>query len=188
MDRIAVFIDGGYLDYVVSNELGGLRFDYGDLVRWMCGNVELLRAHYYHCLPWQSARPTKEESARLSRRQKLFTALKALPHFEVRLGRLEYRGKNQDGQPIFKQKQVDILMGIDLVLLASKQRISHAALFTGDSDFLPAIEVAKREGVIINLFHGGKPHAELVAQADAHWELTRGVADSWPSVQAAATQ
>lgn len=41
MDKVGVFIDGGYLDYVVRTELQGIRFDYMDLVSWMCQGVEL---------------------------------------------------------------------------------------------------------------------------------------------------
>ena len=43
-------------------------------------------------------------------------------------------------------------MGVDLVLLAAKHQISDAAILAGDSDFLPAIDAAKPEGVVIHLF------------------------------------
>jgi uncharacterized LabA/DUF88 family protein len=69
---------------------------------------------------------------------------------------LAFRGLDADGNPIYAQKRVDIMLGVDLVLLAAKSRIHKAALFTGDSDFIPAIKAAKNEGVNIHLFHGNR--------------------------------
>ncbi len=65
-------------------------------------------------------------------------------------------------------------MGVDLVLFFAKQRITHASIFAGDSDFLPAITIAKNEGVQITLFHGIKhpPHDDLWQCADERVRLT----------------
>lgn len=49
----AVFIDGGYIDKVLQFEHAGVRIDYSKLVRQMVQPDELLRAYYYHCLPYQ---------------------------------------------------------------------------------------------------------------------------------------
>jgi len=94
--------------------------------------------------------------------------------FEVRLGELAFRGVDKDGQPIFEQKRVDILLGVDLVLLAAKQQITKAILVAGDSDFLPAVEVAKKEGVLIHLYHGVKnnPHRDLWEKCDERTAIT----------------
>jgi uncharacterized LabA/DUF88 family protein len=34
-------------------------------------------------------------------------------------------------------------------------------MLAGDSDFLPAIEIAKAEGVVLHLYHGATPHNDL---------------------------
>ena len=66
-ERVAVFIDGGYLDHVLR-DLGLFgRIDYRAFADALRGNGELLRAYYYHCLPWQSPQPTPEESQRFAR-------------------------------------------------------------------------------------------------------------------------
>jgi hypothetical protein len=65
-----------------------------------------------------------------------------------------------------EQKRVDILLGVDLVQLATKHQISDAMVVAGDSDFLPAIEVAKQEGVVVHLFHGASLHNELLTRCD----------------------
>jgi len=94
----------------------------------------------------------------------------------VREGKLAFRGLDKDsGQPIFEQKRVDIKLAVDLVLLATKRQITRAAIVTGDSDFLPAIQAAKNEGVLIHLFHGGgdnRPHRDLWDTADSRTEIT----------------
>ena len=96
----------------------------------------------------------------------------------MRLGVLEFRGKNDRGEPLFQQKRVDILMGVDLVLLSAKHQITDAAILAGDSDFLPAIGVAKPEGVVVHLFHGHNPHHDLVAGCDERTRISKEFIDS----------
>lgn len=163
-DKIAVFIDGAYLDKVLQEEFASPRIDYRKLAAWMTQGITLFRCYYYHCLPYQDNPPTEDQAGRYNRKAAFFNRLGQLPGFEVRLGKLEFRGHRQDGGPIFIQKRVDILLGVDLVLMAAKQRITHATIFTGDSDFLPAITAAKAEGVIMTLCHGTVLTVEAIRQ------------------------
>ena len=96
----------------------------------------------------------------------------------MRLGRLEYRGNRADGAPIFEQKRVDILLGVDIAQLSAKGQIQQAVLVAGDSDFIPAIEVAKNEGVLVTLYHGSRPHADLRRQADERYRIDQPLIDS----------
>jgi uncharacterized LabA/DUF88 family protein len=175
MSRAAIFIDGGYLDRILKDEFNSAKVDYAKLTCKIAGSIDLLRAYYYHCLPYQGNPPTLEERERFSKTQRFFEALEKLPRFEVRLGKLEYRGRDEQGEPILKQKRVDLLMGIDLVRLATKQQITHAFLIAGDSDLLPAVEVAKSEGVLIHLWHGRvhRPHNDLWRIADERTAFTQ---------------
>lgn len=179
MDKVGIFIDGAYLDKILQDEFGSPKLDYEKLAEWLCFGIPPFRTYYYHCLPYQSNPPTHEERERFSKRQKFYNTLAKLPRYEVRYGQLEYRGKKSDGTPIFVQKRVDILLGVDLVLLAVKQRITHATILAGDSDFLPAITVAKNEGVLITLCHGNihPPHDDLWQSADVRVPITREVID-----------
>ena len=172
----AVFFDGGYLDKVLQHDYDDPRIDFQSLAHTMCDPDELLRAYYYHCLPYQSSTPTQEERQRYSRMHRFTTALSHLPRFEVRLGKLAYRGEDHQGRPIFQQKQVDCMVGVDMALLASKGRISSIAVFTGDSDLIPAVEAVKNEGVLVTLWHGNstqtRPSRELFELVDERRELT----------------
>ncbi len=147
-------------------------------VNRMAGGREILRSYFYDCEPYQSNPPTSEENTRFGKAQRFHHALDQIPRFQVRLGKLEFRGIDRQGNRIFHQKRVDIQMGVDLVLLAAKNLISDAAILAGDSDFLPAIEAAKPEGVVIHLFHGERPHTDLVAKCDERTKIDQSFIDS----------
>ncbi len=177
-DRVAVFIDGAYLDYVLRDEFNNTQIDYQALSREVVGDSDILRTYYYHCPPYQGNPPTEEERDRYSRQRSFFTALERLPRYTVRLGRLEFRGNDQSGRPRFEQKRVDILLGVDLVLLSAKQSISEAILVAGDSDFIPAVTIAKSEGILVKLYHGARPHADLRQEADERIQITQSLVDT----------
>lgn len=174
MSRAAIFIDGAYLDYTLRDEFNLARIDYRLFSERLSAGLDLLRTYYYHCLPYQSDPPTVEESERFAQRQRFYDALARLPRYQVRLGKLAFRGISQDGTRIFQQKRVDILLGVDLVVLSAKRQITDAILVAGDSDFLPAVTCAKDEGVIIHLVHGTRhpPHRELWDAADERTRLS----------------
>lgn len=81
--------------------------------------------------------------------------------------------------PILEQKQVDILPAIDLLRLSYRSAITQAILVTGDSDFIPAIKIAKDEGVQVLLAHGSKPHLSLLNEVDQSipfdWRLIKSI-------------
>jgi uncharacterized LabA/DUF88 family protein len=49
------------------------------------------------------------------------------------------------------QKGVDIKFGIDIASLAYKRLVEKIVLITGDSDFVPAAKLARREGLDVVL-------------------------------------
>jgi len=165
-DRVAIFIDGAYLEYVLKDDFGMPRISFEQLSASMAGDGSILRTYYYHCPPYQGNPPTTEEKQRYDARRRFYTSLDRLPRFTVRLGRLEFRGTGADGKPRFEQKRVDILLGVDLVQLAAKGKIDQAILLAGDSDFIPAVIAAKSEGVLVRLFHGASVHSDLWQEVD----------------------
>lgn len=181
MSRVAIFIDGGYVDRVLRDEFGGMRIDYGALSQELVSRVDssanILRTHYYHCLPYQSDPPTEEESNRFAAKQRFFEAIGRLPRFDVQLGRLARRGLNRSGQYFFEQKMVDVLLSIELVRLSTKGQVNDVILVAGDADFVPALEMAKTEGVSIWLLHGRRPHSDLWNTADERIQITQAFLD-----------
>lgn len=161
MARLAIFIDGGYIKSLAEKEFK-IWVDYEkfplEIQSVVAAKtpepVDLLRTHYYDCLPYQSSPPTDEESRRFAKTRGFYDYLGRLPRFTVRDGRLKFRGLDANGEPIFQQKRVDLMLGLDFALLSGKHQITHAAIVAGDSDLLPALEVAKQEGISVWLFHG----------------------------------
>ena len=68
---------------------------------------------------------------------------------------------------------VDVLLSIDLVRLSARGQITDIALAAGDSDFVPAVEVAKNEGVSVWLYHGNRPHNALWDAVDERIKITQ---------------
>ena len=176
-DRVALFVDGAYIQRVLVDEFDRTVIDFSKLSAGMAGDAEILRTYYYNSLPYQSRPPSQRERERFDNARRFYHSLALLPRFEVRLGRLELRGQRPDGSPIFEQKRVDIMLGVDLVQHAAKGHIQQAILLARDSDFIPAIAVAKAEGVLVRLFHGGSCHNDLLREVDERVRLDRAFID-----------
>jgi uncharacterized LabA/DUF88 family protein len=71
------------------------------------------------------------------------SALKKLSSLEVQFCDLQ----EKDFYPDVKQKGVDMKIGIDIASLAYKRLVDRIVLIAGDSDFVPASKLARREGI-----------------------------------------
>jgi uncharacterized LabA/DUF88 family protein len=69
-----------------------------------------------------------------------------------------------DLKPNFDQKEVDIKIGLDVAWLATKHIVDKIVLITGDTDLVPAMKFARREGVqvvIVNIKNGPRDYLSL---------------------------
>ena len=55
--------------------------------------------------------------------------------------------KAEDFTLSIEQKGVDMKLGIDISSLAYKKQVDQIILISGDSDFVPAAKLARREGI-----------------------------------------
>ena len=55
--------------------------------------------------------------------------------------------KDEDFNPNLRQKGVDIRIGLDIATITLKKQANIIVLVSGDSDFVPAARLARREGV-----------------------------------------
>ena len=79
MEKVACFIDAGYLDNVAKNFLDvdarPVKFNYQKIVDVMRNGRSLLRTYYYTCPVFLSNPPTQDERNRQSRQNSFFNRL-----------------------------------------------------------------------------------------------------------------
>ncbi|MCB9948264.1 MAG: NYN domain-containing protein [Rhodospirillaceae bacterium] len=137
----------------------------------------LYRCFYYDARPWtkRGHLPVSKRSIDYAKsgqaqfRLALFDHLRRRPAFVVRLGevrrerawilREDAQGDllagrrsaieltDADFAPGFRQKAVDMRIGIDTASIALKKQADTIILVAGDVDFVPAAKLARREGV-----------------------------------------
>jgi uncharacterized LabA/DUF88 family protein len=59
--------------------------------------------------------------------------------------------QDDDFIPRVKQKGIDIKMGLDIASLVHKRQIDVLVVIAGDNDFVPAVKLARNEGMIVVL-------------------------------------
>ncbi len=75
--------------------------------------------------------------------------IKVKDYISLRRGKLEFRGYDNQGKPIFTQKQVDMLIGLDIAHLSYLRLVDRIILFSLDTDLIPAIKTARINGIQI---------------------------------------
>lgn len=106
--------------------------------------------------------------------EKLFKSIKETPHFALRLGWTLWKNnewilnydkfkdlidkkisidalKEEDVKPRIEQKAVDMKIGLDIALIAIKRLADLLIIITGDADIVPALKLARREGMQVGL-------------------------------------
>ena len=109
-------------------------------------------------------RETTDRATHLKKRG----ALKKLCRKEIGLDDLE----EDDISPTFKQKGVDMRIGLDIASIAFKKQADRIVLVSGDSDFVPAAKLARREGIEFVL---DPMWASIRADLNEHIDLLRSV-------------
>ena len=114
----------------------------------------------------------------------LLSELGRLPHVSVRRGDLAFRGWRvrqeklsqhgtvitvcaRDLEPDVHQKGVDMRIGLDIAALTMKAHANVIVLVTADSDFVPAMKFARREGAQLYLVtFGHSVRADMLEHYD----------------------
>lgn len=72
------------------------------------------------------------------------------------------------------QKGVDMRLGLDVASMAFKRQVDQIMLVAGDADFVPAVKLARREGIDVVLDPmGGTPAKDLIANVDGVYDAPR---------------
>jgi uncharacterized LabA/DUF88 family protein len=161
---------------------------------------KLFRYYYYDAFPFEKpiSNPidgsridlANTEIARLNK--SLIESLELKPYFAVRKGTLTCHGWKlgrealrgffkrtktdivpRDVVPDLEQKGVDLKIGLDIAWIASRRIVDAVLLITGDSDLVPAMKFARKEGIKVYLNPLGhsirrelKVHSDLIIEAE----------------------
>lgn len=176
-DKVAVLLDGGFVVKRLQELIGVGSPTASDVLKFAhkCayGDEQLFRVYYYDCYPFgrKLTNPLNKQVTdygntpqNLARTQFLddlaVSNHVALRRGELKCGGWRIRKKSQfslikrgravvdsDLEPDFRQKRVDMKIGLDVAWLSSKHIVDTIILVSADTDFVPAMKFARREGV-----------------------------------------
>jgi uncharacterized protein (TIGR00288 family) len=193
----ALLLDAGFLRYKLRPPVDAAAIS--SFASWVSAlpcleRMRLHRIYFYDSKPLETSERKPlgggtidfGSTATAARNKSLQSSLMREPFFALRFGELHLEGwrlrqrvlrksgavvqiSADDLEPNIRQKGVDMRIGLDIASLTLKKHAQVIVLVTADSDFVPAMKFARREGaqlVLITLGHGIrdglKEHADLV--------------------------
>jgi uncharacterized LabA/DUF88 family protein len=187
MSRVAILIDGGHLRVLARQAKKKHEPDYVEKVAHAClvAGEQLLRILYYDCAPYNGEveLPVSQTKKSLTKPDTWLLNLAKKDLFAVRKGVLKFRGwkpkklpvpptplSDDDFEPSFEQKGVDMRIGLDVAAFCANQAVDRIILITNDTDCVPAMKYARIAGLQIVLIRmpNGKAASELLYHSDYH--------------------
>ncbi|MGE0740757.1 MAG: NYN domain-containing protein [Hyphomonadaceae bacterium] len=147
-ERIALFIHGANL-YSAAKALA-FDIDYRKLLDEFKKSGRVIRAYYYTALVEdQEFSPIRPLVDWLDYNGYTLVTKPAKEYTDANTGRRRYKG------------DMDVELTVDL--LQAAEFVDHAFLFSGDGDFLPAIEAVQRKGVRVSVVSTIKSSPPMVS-------------------------
>lgn len=179
MKKIAIIIDGGFIRKTFQKFFRTSEVPTVNQVIKLSEDIikkpeeELFRIYYYDCLPFEKPlrKPVSKskwrDNALVNTGKRYMDTLAIKDKIAFRSGELKFGGwvldnkkindiiakkrnpVDDDFRPLFKQKRVDIKIGLDIAWLSVRRIVDRIILIAGDSDFVPAMKFARIEGIQI---------------------------------------
>ena len=177
MEKIAFIIDGGfftkrykdiYRKHPTADDIESYVMKiFSQIKKSKEYPIEIYRIFYYDCSPLNNLEkvankysPMNEDDFdKLCRSfkkkchdiRKFHNEMKIKDFFALRMGELIFHGWNQEKnrywKPKLRQKGVDMKMGLDIASMTTKKLCTKLVLISGDRDMIPAMKMARKEGV-----------------------------------------
>ncbi|KXV75068.1 hypothetical protein AD953_09060 [Acetobacter malorum] len=188
--KTIILIDGGHLRVLSKQVRKNYNPDFIEKAAMGCINEDedLIRALYYDC-------PQYSGKVRLpvSGDEKIFEAdnnwlrqIGKKDYFAVRQGVLKFRGfkpratpvspqelTDDDFQPIFEQKGVDMRIGLDIANYSDQKAVDRFIIITADTDCIPAFKHARKAGIQVVL--AKFPNSRFAREIGQHTDFIRDV-------------
>lgn len=144
LERVMIFIDGGYLRKLCRDHCGHDRIDFtklANVLQRMYSTIpgypfrlNLVRIYYYDAI-------VDAKEPEYATQRDYFESVSGLMWYTVGLGELVKSSKEEH-----RQKGVDILMAVDALTKAYQNHYDAGMFLMGDGDFTPLIEAVKNAG------------------------------------------
>jgi len=203
IETVAFILDGDFTRRVV-HDLVGSHPTPAQIEKFcrsaVTADERIKGAAYYDCPPLDETRPLPVTGAPYSFKDqptywKAFRFQEALlknNFFSYRLGKLLFDGwrmkraatrdlkagprplSDTDFEPILVQKQVDMMIGLDIAKLSNTRFVDRLILITSDSDLIPAIRLARANGTKVTIITGNRKIVKkrLIKTCDEHRDVS----------------
>jgi uncharacterized LabA/DUF88 family protein len=179
MDRVCIFIDGSNFYHALKDAGLSVSVDLGKLGTKLTGSDRRHLHTYYYNTPL--VRPRRDDAQydakdqRCRSQQRFFNALRFIPNLTFKPGRFQ---RLPNGGQV--EKGVDVMLAIDMLTLAFKDRYDVAILISSDADYKHAIEVVKFEtGKTVELHQvEGSRAYDLITVASIYKPITADIINS----------
>jgi uncharacterized LabA/DUF88 family protein len=171
------FIDGNYVREALNAAMRTVFDVPGDIAPEAIASSDAFRSYFYDCKDEQKKdKETEAEfKARLEAQDATFARMHSRPGLHLRLGTVK-------GQRRREQKEVDILLAVDMLTHGFNRSMTHAVLIAGDLDFRPVVEALVRSGIFVEVWYEQRSVAkELPGAADFGKTLSWDHLYSWNS-------
>jgi uncharacterized LabA/DUF88 family protein len=202
MKKTAVLLDLGFVLQKLRDLLGRYptAIEIHEFAhRAISADEELFRIYCYHCPPYDGTETHPMTRAAINfaatpihrAMTQFIKDLKLTDNVAFRSGEMSFDGwlikkqaardiirtgralRPDDFAPDLNQKGIDVKIGLDVAWLASKNIVERIILVAADSDFIPAMKFARREGVQVVLVTLG--HAQTKRELKEHADELRTV-------------
>jgi uncharacterized LabA/DUF88 family protein len=176
MEQITyVFIDGNYVRKALDRAMMEVFGVAGDLAPEAIGPSDAFRSYFYDCLDdlKKGSESDAEFNARVEAQAETFSRMHSRKGLHLRLGTLK-GGRRRE------QKEVDILLAVDMLTHGLNRNMTRAVLVSGDLDFRPVVEALVRSGIFVEVWYEKRSAAkELPGAADFGIEINWHRLYSW---------
>ncbi len=169
-------IDAGYLSFITRFLGKGkhIRFKIEDFVKNISkkSNTNCNLVHFYTAPPYQSPKPTKEESQKRANYDKFVKKIQEIKDFKIIIkeGRCQ-KIINEKGKIDYSQKGVDTLITMDLLKFSINKSFDKILLMTSDTDFVPIIEDIKGTKEVVLIYFTDKKRKSGFTLSNHLWNV-----------------
>src|SRR5262245_52159773 len=167
------FIDGGYLRLCFEERLRANFGDYHGIVFDQL-NFGGQKTFFYDCLDdlQRDGETQSDYEVRVRNQEAEIEKIAGIPNWHVRLGTLSGNARAGGRRARRQQKEVDVLLAVDMLNHGFRQNFDRAVLVTGDLDFKPVVESLVQLGRCSEEYVGGC-YRQAIRESRRQWHYAR---------------